>query len=150
MVAALAGGIRFQCREWNLSQKEWKMKAIVRYSPVNGFACEVEADGVKAAIKAMSEYMEVFGGHVCGKCQSKAVVCQHNQDKEGNDYYKLRCTHCGALLDFGQHKSGGTVFVKRKDKEGNWLPDNGWYKWQERSNRQTDDAPIQDTETYGF
>ena len=117
------------------------MNAIVRYSPTNGFAVEVDADGVKSAMKAMSEYMEVFGGHVCGKCKSKAVVPLHNSDKDGNDYYKLRCTNCNATLDFGQHRSGGTLFAKRKDKDGNWLPDNGWYKWQERS-KQNDEAGV--------
>ena len=26
-------------------------------------------------------------------------------------------------------KKGGRLFPKRKDKEGNWLPDGGWVKW---------------------
>lgn len=117
------------------------MKATVRYNCGNGHQLEIEAESVKAAIKAMSEYVEFFGVSECGKCHSKAVVAQHNQDKEGNDYYKLRCTQCGALLDFGQHKSGGTLFVKRKDKDGNWLPDDGWYKWQDRA-RKNDEAGI--------
>ena len=108
------------------------MKATLRYNAGNGFWVEVEAEGVKDAIKVMSQYLEVFGVQECGKCQSKAIVCQHSQDGEGHDYYKLRCTACGALLDFGQHRSGGTLFVKRKDKEGMWLPDGGWYHYNKR------------------
>ena len=48
---------------------------------------------------------------------------------DGNDYYELRCNDCGAVLAFGQHKKGGTLFPKRKDDEGNYLPNKGWHKW---------------------
>lgn len=117
------------------------MKATLRYNRSSGFWIEVEAENIKQAIKMMSEYLEVFGVHECGKCQSTALVCQHFEDKDGHDYYKLRCTACGALLDFGQHKSGGTLFVKRKDKEGMWLPDGGWYHYSKRQ-QQSEEAQI--------
>ena len=48
---------------------------------------------------------------------------------EGNDYFELKCTDCGAVLSFGQHKKGGTLFPKRKDESG-WLKNKGWHKWQ--------------------
>jgi len=144
MVAASASGYRSQYQN---RLKEWKMKATVRYNCQNGYQLETTAEGVKDAIKAMSEYVEFFGVAECGKCKSKALAAQHSQDKDGNDYYKLRCTHCGAVLDFGQHRSGGTLFVKRKDKEGNWLPDNGWYKWQERA-RQNDEAGVSNDQSF--
>ena len=37
---------------------------------------------------------------------------------------------CGAVLGFGQHKKGGTLFPKRKDADGNWLENRGWYKYK--------------------
>ena len=119
------------------------MKAVVKYNCQNGFLIEVEAEGVKQAVKMMSEYVEFFGVRECVKCKGTTLAPQHNQDKEGHDYYKLRCTSCGATLDFGQHKTGGTLFVKRKDKEGNWLPDGGWAIWKERR-RDDDDGINQD------
>jgi hypothetical protein len=48
---------------------------------------------------------------------------------EGNDYFEIRCADCGAILAFGQHKKGVTLFPKRKDDDGNYLPNRGWHKW---------------------
>jgi hypothetical protein len=30
-------------------------------------------------------------------------------------------------------KKGGGLFPKRKDKDGNWLPDRGWVKWNSKT-----------------
>ena len=46
---------------------------------------------------------------LCGSNNLRFVV----RNVEGNDYYELRCVDCGALLAFGQHKKGGTLFPKR-------------------------------------
>lgn len=93
---------------------------------------EVDVSSVKEAVKALSEYTEVFGEQSCGACQSDQLSYEHRQDNEGHDYYTLKCRACGAQLDFGQHKVGNTLFAKRKDKSGNALGKNGWYKWQDR------------------
>jgi hypothetical protein len=55
-------------------------------------------------------------------------------------YYELWCQNpdCRAKLGFGQHKTGDTLFPKRKDKEGNWLSDNGWVVYVPNKNRQSD------------
>jgi hypothetical protein len=37
---------------------------------------------------------------------------------------------CGAVLSYGQHKKGDTLFPKRKGEDGSWLENNGWYKWE--------------------
>jgi hypothetical protein len=42
---------------------------------------------------------------------------------------------CGARLSFGVHKKGGGLFPKRKDNEGNWLSDNGWVKWNPKTEK---------------
>ena len=49
---------------------------------------------------------------------------------DGNDYYAIHCQTCGAELALGQKKTGDTLFIKRKDKDGNILPNGGWKKWQ--------------------
>jgi len=30
---------------------------------------------------------------------------------------------------------GGGLFPKRKDSEGNWLPDKGWTKWNKETGK---------------
>ena len=55
---------------------------------------------------------------------------------DGNDFFELRCIDCGAILAFGQHKKGGTLFPKRKDDQNNWLPNKGWHKWQKNAENQ--------------
>jgi len=97
-----------------------------------------DAEGVKDAIKVMSEFMEVFGHQECGKCKSKLVFPEHRTDDKGHDYYAMKCYSCGSELSFGQHLKGGTLFTKRKDKEGNYLPNNGWVRWQDQKNSEPD------------
>jgi hypothetical protein len=49
---------------------------------------------------------------------------------DGNNYYKLVCRDCHATLDFGQRRDGNNLFIKRKDADGNLLPNRGWYRYQ--------------------
>jgi len=107
-------------------------KATIRYNTGTGYQIEVSAEDVRSAVRSMAELQEFFGQTECGKCQAKQLIADHRQDKEGHDYYSLSCAKCGARLDFGQNKTGGTLFAKRKDKEGNWLPDSGWVVWKRR------------------
>ena len=109
------------------------MKVI--YKASDRMTVEIEAAGQKEIFKAMSSVQEILSGTVCGSCDSENVrfVVRHVDD---NDYYEIRCADCGAVLQFGQHKSGGTLFPKRKDKEGNWLPNGGWVKYQPSAKRE--------------
>ena len=80
----------------------------------------------------MATIQEIFGEEKCGVCGStnlRFVV----RNVESNDYFELRCVNCSALLAFGQHKKGGTLFPKRKDDNNNYLPTNGWHKWTKDS-----------------
>ena len=65
-------------------------KVTVRWNATSGHWLECESEGVKDAIKVMSQYLEVFGVNECGKCQSKAIVCSHNQDRKATT-----TTSCG-------------------------------------------------------
>lgn len=96
-------------------------------------AFELEAAGQKEVFKELAVIQEVFGENSCGACNKeniKFIV----RNVEGNDYYELKCNDCGAILAFGQHKKGGTLFPKRKDDENNWLPHKGWHKWTKDKN----------------
>lgn len=92
------------------------------------FDCETQKD----LFSQLSAFQEVFGETTCGKCGSdnlRFVV----RENEGNEYYELRCLDCGAKLQYGVNKKGGTLFPKRKNAEGEWLPDKGWTKWNPKT-----------------
>lgn len=95
-----------------------------------GLTVRVEGSNQKEVFKQLAAFEEVFTETVCKKCggsDTRFVV----RNVEDNDFYEMRCENlnCRAKLEFGQHKKGGTLFPKRKDDEGNFLPDNGWTVW---------------------
>lgn len=104
----------------------------VKYKVNDKLEFELEGSGQKEVFKELAMIQEIFGEEKCGLCGSsniKFVV----RNVEGNDYYELRCADCGAVLAFGQHKKGGTLFPKRKDDDGNYLPSKGWHKWNKEN-----------------
>ena len=89
---------------------------------------KISAEGQKELFKDLSTVQEIFGENSCGMCGStdiKYVV----RTVDGNDYFELRCNKCGAILSFGQHKKGGTIFPKRKDADCKWLEHRGWHMY---------------------
>ncbi len=101
----------------------------VKYKVGDKLEFELEGAGQKEIFKELATIQEIFAEEKCGLCGStnlRFVV----RNVDSNDYYELRCADCGAVLAFGQHKKGGTLFPKRKDDEGNWLQNRGWHKWQ--------------------
>tara|TARA_R100001132_G_C3194121_1_gene44621 strand:+ start:114 stop:443 length:330 start_codon:yes stop_codon:yes gene_type:complete len=99
---------------------------------VGNLTVEFESDTVREVFTQLSSFQEVFGEIKCGKCGSdnlRFVV----RENEGNEYYEIRCQDCGAKLAFGSHKKGGGLFPRRKDVDGNWLPDHGWQKWNPKT-----------------
>jgi hypothetical protein len=80
---------------------------------------EVEGDDVKAC----------FCNTHCGACDSTNVrfVVRENR---GFVFHEVRCQECHSALSFGQKREGGALFPKRKSKEGDYLPNSGWVKWQ--------------------
>ena len=76
----------------------------------------------------LAHFQEIFDEGVCGKCGTENLRFQV-RNVEDNLYYELRCLDCGAKLAFGAMKQGGRLFPRRKDKEGSWLNDRGWVKW---------------------
>ncbi len=104
------------------------------YNTPNGrMSAELEADTQTELFKQVSRFQEVFEETTCGKCGSnniKFVV----RNVDDNFYYELRCKDCGAKLAFGCHKTGGGLFPKRKEGD-EWLPDNGWVKWNPKTEK---------------
>ena len=95
---------------------------------------EFEGDSQRDIFEQISKFQEVFEQSVCGKCghENLRFVVRTVDD---NQYYELRGTNCGARLAFGAHKKGGGLFPRRKDGDGNWLPDQGWVKWNPKTEK---------------
>jgi|TARA_B100000676_G_scaffold141614_1_gene140269 DNA-directed RNA polymerase subunit RPC12/RpoP len=93
---------------------------------------QLECDSQKELFTQLAQFQEVFSENKCGKCGSENLrfVVREN---DGNEYYELRCLDCGAKLAFGVMKKGGGLFPRRKDSDGNWLPDRGWTKWNPKT-----------------
>jgi len=93
---------------------------------------EFNVDTPKELFAQLGSFQEVFGEVACGKCGSENLrfVVRTN---DGNEYHELRCNDCGAKLAYGVNKTGGGLFPRRKDADGNWLPDKGWTKWNPKT-----------------
>jgi len=96
---------------------------------------EIEFETQIELFQKLSNFQEIFEETTCGKCGSDNIRFQV-RNVDDNLYYELRCADCGAQLAFGVMKKGGRLFPKRKDKEGKWLPNNGWVKWNPETKRE--------------
>ena len=101
----------------------------VTYTGTNGrLKVELEAESQVDLFQQLGEFQENFDETDCGKCQSENLrFVVRNVDE--NLYYDLKCLDCGSRLSFGTMKKGGRLFPRRKNKDGEWLPDRGWVKW---------------------
>ncbi len=100
------------------------------YKTPNGrLAFEMEVGSGKQAFEIVAAVQELFEEPNCGACESPLIRCDV-REFDGNKYFKLVCCDCGAQLDFGQHKDGKGLFVKRRDANKNLLPARGWYIWK--------------------
>ena len=105
------------------------MALEVTYKTRNGrMAIKASGNTPKEVFGNMASLVEVLdAADVCGKCQDAGIVPRvRTIDKDS--YYELACTNpkCRATLSFGQTREGGLLFAKRKDKDDNWLPNDGW------------------------
>jgi hypothetical protein len=102
---------------------------------------EVEGKDNKEIFSQLAVFQEIYEARKCQACQSERVQFVV-REVQGNTYYELRCMDCGSTLSFGQKRADGSLFPKRKDKSGEFLPNNGWVKWVDRSKLSDDDSPF--------
>ena len=100
----------------------------VTYTTANGrLTFEVECTTGKQAFEIVAGIQELFEEPACGCCKSTAIRCDV-REYDNNKYFKMTCSACSAQIDFGQHKDGKGLFIKRFDKESqSALPNKGWY-----------------------
>lgn len=85
---------------------------------------ELEGGTQKELFAAIADAQDVFDAdRSCGLCNDENLRFKV-RIIEGNAFYELTCSGCGARLQFGQHREGGTLYPKRA--EGN----RGWAKFQ--------------------
>ena len=117
------------------------MKAYFRPSPK--LTIEFDASDHKELFERLAQVQEIVV-HQCGKCKAQADnLIFKVRVVDDNKFYELKCAKCGAMLVFGSHRKGGTLFPKRYVEENGkkkipveWLPHNGWTKLDaEKGNR---------------
>ena len=108
---------------------------VTKHYESSGVTVEFEAQGRKEVFQYLAGLAEILEVEPCGECGSTNVVHEF-RTVESNNYFSLRCKKCHAQLDFGQNKVGGGLFIRRKDKDGNFrgTKRSGWYKWSQQSN----------------
>jgi hypothetical protein len=99
---------------------------------------EVSAANPKDLFAELASYAEILQKEPCGLCNGP-TVWDHRQPK-GFDYYEFRCVKCGARMQFGQNKEGGTLFAKRHEHPKS----NGWSKFQRDGGGGQGASPPQD------
>lgn len=90
---------------------------------------ELDAETPKDLIRQLSAFQEVLIETECGDCGSDRVRYEHRV-RDANEYYSMRCLVCDATLDFGQHRTGETLFVERDKGKS------GWYHFQREQTNQ--------------
>lgn len=108
------------------------MKVI--YKANEHVTLESDCADVKETLLFLSGVSEVFSIDICGACKStniRPLVRHAAKGKQTFDFYELSCNDCRARLSFGQLADGSNgLFPKRRDDEGNWIPNGGWAKYQ--------------------
>ena len=109
-----------------------------QYRTRNGrLVFKIEAGTPKDLFEGIADLQEVYeADDACGICKSTDIRFRV-REVQSNKYYEMRCAGvdprtgfaCNAQLSFGQNKVGGGLFPKRKDGDGNWLPNRGWFKY---------------------
>lgn len=97
-------------------------------------------------VQQLSIWSEIFGHNKCGACHKPDIRFVVREVAKGNKkfkYHELHCTNpsCRSKLAFGQHNEGGTLFPKRKDDQGNYLPNGGWTKWKPEGEDKQEEKP---------
>lgn len=92
---------------------------------------EVTGEAAKDLFKGIAQVQEIFdAASACGVCNCEDLKFQYRL-VDDFEFYELACKNveCRARLQFGQHKKGGTLFPKRQDDDGKWLPHAGWSRY---------------------
>jgi|TARA_B100000497_G_C7352054_1_gene229602 hypothetical protein len=98
---------------------------------IGNYTVKVEGDTQIDVWDKMSEMAEILSvGAACGKTAATDTI-PVTRKKDDYIFREWKCVSSGACLGLGQSKAG-SLFPKRKDKDGEWLDNHGWLTWGER------------------
>lgn len=90
---------------------------------------KVEADKQKDLFREIAVAQEIFDAEErCGLCSSTRIHFRV-RTVEANEFFELACLQCDARFEYGQHRTGNTLFPKRRTDDGP-LPNRGWRIWE--------------------
>lgn len=120
----------------------------------NRMTFELEGKTHTDIFEQIAAVQEVFEQTECVRAGKKSdnVKFVVREDAEENKYYELVCQDSDpelryAKLAFGQHKKGGSLFPRRKDKDNKYLPNNGWVIYGKDIAKEDKEAASATTET---
>ena len=117
----------------------------VNYTTANGrLSVQLEASGHTDLWQKLSSFQEIFEESKCRKCDNEDLkfVIRKAASKDGKKeytYHELHCRNpkCRAKMHFGViNDDSGNMFPKRKDDDGEWLPDGGWVKYNRETGKE--------------
>jgi hypothetical protein len=105
---------------------------------------EFEAETQTDLWKQLAEFMEVFEDTTVTKfgLTSDDVRFVVRKDNEENEYFELHYNGdnpklFGVKKAYGQNKKPkGSLFPRRKDSEGKYLPDSGWVRYNKETGKE--------------
>ncbi len=113
------------------------------YKTADGrFEVKVEGKSHQDLVEQIASFQEVFENNTVtynGKTSNK--VQWRVREVDDNKYYELVCVDedfdiKNARLAFGSHKSGKTLFAKRKNEDGSYNKNNGWKKFNKATGKE--------------
>lgn len=116
---------------------------------------KLDVSNQKDLIRQISQLEEVLSNTTCGACKSENTrFVTRNAAGEKNkvyEFFEVKCNECNSRLSLGCHQEGDTLFPKRKNDTGEWLPDGGWIKYKRpveasealtKGKKKSDDTPF--------
>lgn len=101
---------------------------------------EITGATQQEVFEELAKIQEVFDTETsCGCCDGTSIKYQH-RNVQGNDFHELVCRNpqCRARFSFGHVKQPkGDLFPKRKNKDGEWLSNRGWEKYNANASNST-------------
>lgn len=134
---------------------------ILKANVMNGkYQVEIEVDTYADCVREIAALEDVFGNTTCEQVVDGKVITSDNvrftvrKNKEEDEFFELVCLDKNPKLryakkSFGVTKKGGYLFPHRKDKDGKFLPNNGWVKWEKNAQTGGTPDPVQSNSESG-
>ena len=125
------------------------LKILYRSGPLE---ITVEGGNSKELFKALAAAEEVFAAdRQCGLCAGEDLRHRVRQTAD-YEFFELVCLSCSATLAYGQRKSDGQLFPRRKGEDGKPLEHAGWAKWNKEppTRPRLKDSPVGERNAHGL